>query len=259
VKNNIFLGPGTTVSQGSAVVANNFTGNQMLVNRAGYDYHLLPGSPCIGAGVDPGLGGGLSLVPTAQYVHPANFEVRSAVGVIDIGAYEFGGQDGGTAGTGGAAGSTGAPGSGGATGGTTSTGGTGAGGATSTGGNSATGGNTSTSDGGNTPDSGASGSSSSGGASSGGASNGGVGNTSTGGGNAANGGTSGSTSTGGRSSGGRASGNGGSGISGAPLHASDAGVVAASSEDTVDKCSARAPIVALWSRTPGIGFAPPAL
>jgi hypothetical protein len=121
VKNNIFVGPGTVVSQASAVQAGNFTsGNPMLVDTANFDYHLALGSPCIDVGVDPGsTTAGFSLVPTAQYVHPATFEGRRIVGKIDIGAYELNGGTGvadagllagsggsGGNGAGGAAGST---------------------------------------------------------------------------------------------------------------------------------------------------------
>lgn len=117
VKNNVFFGPGTAVSQSSATLANNFTGDPMLKDRAGFDYHLLPGSPCIDAGVDPGQGAGFPLTPAEEYVHPAGFETRTTVGVIDIGAYEFGGgggnRDGGSTATGGSSGSDGSIGSGG--------------------------------------------------------------------------------------------------------------------------------------------------
>ena len=94
IKNNVFFGPGTITNQASAIKANNFSGNANFVNAAGYDYHLLAGSPAIGAGVDPGSDGAFSLVPAFQYVHPACAEGRVTSGVIDIGAYEFGGGTG---------------------------------------------------------------------------------------------------------------------------------------------------------------------
>ena len=133
VKNNIFLGGGTLVSQSSAVLANNFSGqNPMLANRAGFDYHLLAGSPCANAGVDPGTSSsGFALLPTAQYVHPLGHEARTSVGTIDIGAYELGGGSAGTSGTGGSAGTSG-------TGGGAGTSGTGGSAGTGTGGNSGT-------------------------------------------------------------------------------------------------------------------------
>ena len=94
IKNNIFFGPGTLTNQASAIKANNFVGNPNFVNAAGFDYHLLTGSPAINAGVDPGADGANSLVPVFQYVHPACAEGRVAQSTIDIGAYEFGGGTG---------------------------------------------------------------------------------------------------------------------------------------------------------------------
>ena len=96
VKNNIFVGTGTAISQASPVQAGNFaSGNPMLVDSANFDYHLAPGSPCIDAGVDPGSAtSGFSLLPHAQYVQPATFEGRQMVGKIDIGAYELNGGTG---------------------------------------------------------------------------------------------------------------------------------------------------------------------
>src|SRR5215467_1082718 len=94
IKNNIFFGPGTVTGQASAIKANNFSGNANFVNSAGFDYHLLTGSPAINAGVDPGADGTFSLSPVFQYVHPACAEGRTLVGTIDIGAYEFGGGTG---------------------------------------------------------------------------------------------------------------------------------------------------------------------
>jgi hypothetical protein len=94
IKNNIFFGPGTITSQATAIKANNFAGNPSLANAAGFDYHLLAASAAINAGVDPGADGTFSLSPVFQYVHPACAEGRTAVGTLDIGAYEFGGGTG---------------------------------------------------------------------------------------------------------------------------------------------------------------------
>ena len=94
IKNNIFAGPGSITSQSTAIKANNFVGNPGFVNAAGYDYHLVAGSPAIGAGADPGADGTFSLSPAFQYVHPACAEGRVTTGAIDIGAYEFGGGTG---------------------------------------------------------------------------------------------------------------------------------------------------------------------
>jgi len=106
VRNNIFTGGGTVISQATADLAGNFeTGDPMLVNAAGYDYHLQPGSPCVDMGIDVAAVGEFNLTPDHQYVHPANTESRIAVGQIDIGAYELNGGGGPDSGAGGAAGS----------------------------------------------------------------------------------------------------------------------------------------------------------
>ncbi|MCB9579681.1 MAG: hypothetical protein H6717_21810 [Polyangiaceae bacterium] len=105
IKNNIFFGGGTVTNQGNADQANNESGTTTcLADAANFDYHLVAGSPCVDAGVDPGTGAGMALLPQFQYVHPADRENRTSVGAIDIGAYELGG---GSAGTGGAGGSGG--------------------------------------------------------------------------------------------------------------------------------------------------------
>jgi MYXO-CTERM domain-containing protein len=103
LRNNIFVGNGTICNQANAVLDHNFSmGDPMLADAQNLDLHLLPGSPCVDMGVDPGMGDGQSLVPQYHYVHPTSFETRTAVGAIDIGAYELGG--GGGAGGGGAGG-----------------------------------------------------------------------------------------------------------------------------------------------------------
>ena len=134
LRNNIFSGKGTLCSQASAVLDHNFSmGDAKLMDAASHDYHLLAGSPCVEAGADPGMGDGQSLAPGFQYVHPASFEKRTTVGVIDIGAYELGGGSsgsGGGAGVGGGAATSTTGGSGGSasTGATTGSGGGGGGG-----------------------------------------------------------------------------------------------------------------------------------
>jgi hypothetical protein len=104
VRNNVFSGTGELVSQSNAELANNFSGaNPLLVDATNFDYRLTAGSPCAEAGVDPGeAAGGFSLLPVAHYVHPLSHEARATVGVIDIGAYELGGENAGTGGSAGA-------------------------------------------------------------------------------------------------------------------------------------------------------------
>ena len=100
VTNNAFVGVGTPCSQASAVLANNFTMDPKLANMASFDYHLLAGSACIDAGAPPGMGDGFDLTPMFEYVHPAASAPRTAVGKLDIGAYEYGNPAGGAGGSG---------------------------------------------------------------------------------------------------------------------------------------------------------------
>ena len=102
--NNLFVGNGTqyngTPSDDRGNIAST-DGAGLFVDRAGYDYHLADGASAIDAGMDPGTGGGMSLTPMLQYVHPTGSEGRSIVGsAIDVGAYEHGNVppagDGGT-------------------------------------------------------------------------------------------------------------------------------------------------------------------
>jgi hypothetical protein len=89
IVNNIFVGPGTVLSGPGTLTTNLVSNTPGLVNRATFDYRLAAGSAAINAGTDPGLGAGVSLAPTSQYLHPSNRQDRPSVGVIDIGAYEF--------------------------------------------------------------------------------------------------------------------------------------------------------------------------
>jgi MYXO-CTERM domain-containing protein len=91
--NNIFVGGGTITTQAGALQTTNYSGTSpMFAAAASYDYHLVAGSPCVDAGQDPGMtAGGVALLPSLEYVHPAMVEGRTTVGVIDIGAYELGG------------------------------------------------------------------------------------------------------------------------------------------------------------------------
>lgn len=94
-RNNLFIGAGTVTGQAGAMLENNLAGaDPGFVDRAQYDYRLLPGSVAIDAGISPGLGGGpgngggMSLAPTHEYVHPASMRVREMVGALDLGAFE---------------------------------------------------------------------------------------------------------------------------------------------------------------------------
>jgi MYXO-CTERM domain-containing protein len=91
VTNNIFYNGGTVSSQASAVLTTNFTADPKFVDVASYDVNLQAGSPCIDMGTAPGSGGGQSLSPAFEYVHPISEVARIVEGAaIDIGAYEYG-------------------------------------------------------------------------------------------------------------------------------------------------------------------------
>jgi hypothetical protein len=89
---NLLVGPGTLATGGTLTMMNNVaTMTPGFVDQAGYDYHLVAGSPAIDTGVDPGMAGAMALSPSSQYVQPTALEPRATVGsAIDVGAYEFG-------------------------------------------------------------------------------------------------------------------------------------------------------------------------
>lgn len=91
VVNNLFVGMGKPINQVDPMTVITDTGNLQtdtpgLVDRAGYDYHLVMESPAIGVGVT--VDG--PLVPMWHYLHPTMLEPRPVVDAPDVGAYEFG-------------------------------------------------------------------------------------------------------------------------------------------------------------------------
>lgn len=104
IKNNILYGPGTTWSGGAVTASNNYVqpsynNSPGFVSPSSFDYHLSASSPqgasgVVDAGVSPGTGGGQDLTTSFQYVYDAQATARTAVGVIDIGAFEFGNPGG---------------------------------------------------------------------------------------------------------------------------------------------------------------------
>jgi hypothetical protein len=90
IVNNLFIGPGTAVA-GPSDRAGNLSGNDGdVVDRVGYDYHLVEGSAAIDGGTDPGVATGFDLAPAWEYTDTAARTARAADGAIDIGAYEYG-------------------------------------------------------------------------------------------------------------------------------------------------------------------------
>ena len=93
VRNNIFAGTGTIVQGPITSQSNNIAepvyANLNFLDEANYDYHLTSSSPVIDLGAAVSDVNNVSLTPDASYVHPTDFEVRTLVGPIDVGAYEY--------------------------------------------------------------------------------------------------------------------------------------------------------------------------
>jgi MYXO-CTERM domain-containing protein len=109
--NNVFSGGGTVCTQAKPVETSSYTGSAPgFVDAAHFDFHLTMASPCRDAGADAGSAQGFSLSPSHEYAERASSVARTTVGVIDIGAYEYGGagmSDGGAAGAAGTSGNGG--------------------------------------------------------------------------------------------------------------------------------------------------------
>jgi hypothetical protein len=89
--NNLIVGPKVKLGNTTDTSANLFTNSPGFVDLAHFDYHLLASSPAINKGKDPGTAN-FSLLPQFEYLHKAQEKQRTAIGALDIGAYEY--QDG---------------------------------------------------------------------------------------------------------------------------------------------------------------------
>ncbi|MBM3811539.1 MAG: hypothetical protein FJW20_07865 [Acidimicrobiia bacterium] len=105
IRNNVFHGPGSQVLQpgsgapGNFVVSShNFAGDPGFLDLPRLDFRLREGSAAIDAGVAVADIPGVALTPDRHYSHTACATTRRSVGPIDIGAYEFNGDAGMTAG-----------------------------------------------------------------------------------------------------------------------------------------------------------------
>jgi len=99
VLNNIFYGAGTNWSGVATVTASNnyyetsFNNSPKFANPGSYDFRLTAGSPLsiVNAAMAPGISAtGYLLTPTSQYVYDALGTTRSLLGLLDIGAFEYG-------------------------------------------------------------------------------------------------------------------------------------------------------------------------
>lgn len=92
VVNNIVVGT-TTVLAGGGETTNNLVGpNPGFVDAARYDYRLTRHSKAVGAGVDPGRAGDVSLEPRYYYRDPVAGTPRPAGEKLHIGACPAGGK-----------------------------------------------------------------------------------------------------------------------------------------------------------------------
>lgn len=88
--NNLLVGAGTTLSGPGQLTTNLKTSSPGFVNMGAYDYHLTGNSPARDTGSNPGTASnGFSLVPLYHYAGPNNRVPRVALGVMDVGAYEY--------------------------------------------------------------------------------------------------------------------------------------------------------------------------
>lgn len=106
VYNNIFAGPhnpnpniyfdyrgSTTAKDISHNLLMQKVADVGLVDAANIDYHLVSGSPAIGAGTNAGTtSNGFDLTPDEEYVHVTDRVARAVACNISLGAYEYGTQ-----------------------------------------------------------------------------------------------------------------------------------------------------------------------
>ena len=76
--------PGTGALEGNLVAS-----NPGFVDATYYDYHLLPGSPAIGVGIQPRDSAGTLLLPEKQYEGPAKSVPRPHLDRLDLGALAY--------------------------------------------------------------------------------------------------------------------------------------------------------------------------
>ncbi len=94
--NNLFLGPGILIQGTTALLDTSHNirlttvADAMLTDPANYAYRPLANSPCVDAGVDPGIFNSVSLMALSAYQHPLSHTARWFSGVAtDVGAYEY--------------------------------------------------------------------------------------------------------------------------------------------------------------------------
>ncbi|MBI5851399.1 MAG: hypothetical protein HZB39_10305 [Planctomycetes bacterium] len=87
--NNVFCGTGTVLSGAGTQLDNLVSSSPGFVDRAAFDYRLVPGSPAIDAGLPPGSAYGVALAPAFEYLDVARSVPRIDPGAADLGAFAF--------------------------------------------------------------------------------------------------------------------------------------------------------------------------
>ena len=87
--NNVVAGVSTSSLDGNGGGGNKVVRDVGFVDPSKGDYHLKPGSPAIGAGVDMQQVNGFKLMPEYQNLYPLGVEARPASNPPDDGAYRF--------------------------------------------------------------------------------------------------------------------------------------------------------------------------
>ncbi len=87
--NNVFCGAGPVLSGAGSMIDNLVSPSPGFVDRAAFDYRLVPGSPAIDAGLPAGIVRGVALTPSFEYRDLAACLPRSDAGLPDLGAFAF--------------------------------------------------------------------------------------------------------------------------------------------------------------------------
>ena len=87
--NNLFVGNGVLLKGDGRLFMNLHTDKPGFRDSENFDYHLTKESPAIDAGGRPDETASELLIPTREYVHPANARERLISGPIDLGAFEY--------------------------------------------------------------------------------------------------------------------------------------------------------------------------
>ncbi len=92
VANNLIVGNNALADGPAKDISNLLRSSEKFVDRAKYDFHLAAGAAAIDEGAKVGNAGKTSLMPANEYGFPKPMSPRKALGELDVGAFEYGGQ-----------------------------------------------------------------------------------------------------------------------------------------------------------------------